>query len=165
MTPRADCWPLLAFSTGTESRQRDMGLPRPLCPSWHPLQQSLCVWGLHRSPLTHSSLSPAPPHNSLALSGDRLVPAQPQGLQRPLPQPCPAQPGSGDLLSVPCSRLGWVFGWKEGCSGETEILALGSTSRGSRCTGDGREGRAGGHYLVPSSGLPSPSVFPSSSVF
>lgn len=153
------------------------GCPAPFRPSWHPLLRPLQAWGPRSSPLSHAT--PTPPHGPTQCSGTQSMPSGSRGQASPSsasgaasmrfshpPQPRLLRPGSGDLLlSVPCSRPGWVFRWKEGCSGETEILALGSTSRGSRCTGVKREGQAGGRYLVPSSGLPSPSVFPSSSVF
>lgn len=169
-----------SFSSGTGRRPLGMGLPGPLSAPPGTPHSGPAACGDHAlPPLSRTTLSPTPPHGLTQCSSTQSVPGGSGETRRSQlslrgslaalshpPQLCPLRPASRDhLLSAPCSRLGGVGRWREGCSGETEILALGSTSRGSRCTGVKREGWAGGHYLVPSSGLPSPSVFPSSSVF
>lgn len=102
------------------------GVPRPLCPSWHPLLQFLHVQGLHRSPLTHPSLSPALlPTLAQCRAGDRLVPAQPQGPQPLSPAlPSPARLQGPPLCALPQAGVGvgmeggMLWGDRNPCSGK-----------------------------------------------
>lgn len=153
---------LLAFSTGTESRQWSTGLSRPLCPSWHPLLQSFHVWGPHWSPFTCPSLSPAPPHDSLALrAGDRLVPARPQGLQPLLPSPAQHSqaPGTFPLRPAP----GWVgcLDGRRDALGRQKSLLWEAHQEGHAVQGRGGRGGQGGVTWCPHPGcLRRPSSLP-----
>lgn len=133
--------------------------PSPCCP---PATTSV----LRDLAVPPSAVSPCPqrpsqPHRELwhqtvpSRSEAERVPAQAQSQPRSRPRP-----GCGALLlSVPCSRRGWRFDGRRDARGR-QILALGSTSRGSRCTGAKRE-RAGGFTWCPRLGcLRRPSSLP-----
>lgn len=114
----------------------------------------------HRSPLTLPSLSPAPPHSSGTQSRGQAGPSSASGASAPPPQPCPAQPGCGDLLCAPCS--GWLGCWdgRRDALGRQKSLLWEAHQEG-HCTGERREGRAGGITWCPHPGcLRRPSSLP-----